>query len=94
MQDFLFSIFYSLFVMFLTAYAIFAVENMNEFYLDLQNGSGSKINLPIESKYATSYVLAIAMFTISVIACEIFTFELFTSSLVTNLSPFQSRSRS
>ena len=50
--------------------------NLNVHDLDLQNGSMLNINIPIERPYATSYLLAIALFALSVIVCEILTVEM------------------
>ena len=46
---------------------------MNDLDHDLSNGSRSNANTPIESHYATSYVLKIAMWVQSVTVYQIFT---------------------
>ena len=51
-------------------------QNVHDHNLDLSNGSISNINMPIERPYATFYLLAIAMFALSVTTGEIITFEL------------------
>ena len=48
---------------------------MHELDLDLYNGSMSNINMPKKRRYATFYVLAIAMSVLSVAVYEIITFE-------------------
>ena len=40
------------------------------------SGLRSNVNMPIKRPHATSYVLAIALFTLSVTICEIFTFKM------------------
>ena len=43
---------------------------------DLANVSMSNINIPIERPYATFYMLAIAMFVLSITVCEILIVEM------------------
>ena len=43
--------------------------------LDLKNGQRSNVNMPVERPHATPYVLAMAMFAISVTVCKITTYS-------------------
>ena len=42
----------------------------------MKNGPRSNVNMPIEKTYATLYLLAIAVFALSVTICEEFTIEM------------------
>ena len=56
-------------------------RNVHDLNIDLYNLPMSNVNISIERPHATSYVLVIAMSVLSVIACEIITYELAMNSM-------------
>ena len=56
-------------------------RNVHDFDLDLCNGPRSNLDIPIERPRAISYVLAIAMFAISIIVYEISAYEFPSNAL-------------
>ena len=59
------------------------INSQNVLDADLWNGPRSNVNMPIERPHATFFVLAIAMFALSVTVCEILTVEMWMTLTLT-----------
>ena len=58
-------------------------RNVHNFDLDLLNGLMSNINMPMERRHMTLYLLAIAMFALSVTVYEILKIEMCIGLILT-----------